>query len=553
MICDKLYQLAFEYKKTKLWRVLWDTEIFAIKLSDGRIGYISIMGFRREHCAFALYIGEEGFDSLREAVREDGFLSTMEFSENMLRQRCLQCEFCGKDELSEEEREEVKTYTRAHKIKLAGRNAYPIFVKYQPYHCPWHLQTQKEQEDLCEALSAAIEMARLLQNKTPHQLGLISVEDDTTIIPMLEKQKDGYVLTKTELPEEKPVQFPKPEASNDIGVANLKKAKRKGVWECGLIRFPEPLRVDQEEIPVFPLILLAVESATDFLLPVAPAAHYEEEPEKLLNHFIEALVQQNICPKRIKVRDERTLAFVKAFCERLKIAVSIEEKLPALDNAEDDFWDRFDRSEEEEFNEMKMMLDRILELDASELNKLPSGLVDQFEKMLETGALPAEIEEKIRQLILFANSKEPDQKKVMHLVKKMVPAQSYVISVFLGTGCYRHIKISDNSTLFELHKAILDAFGFVDDHAHAFFMDNTKWSDQDSYFMEGMEDSRKATQRCRLKQAGLHKDMAFKYVFDFGEEWTFQCKVLKEVEGATEKPVIIKSKGDAPSQYEDIE
>lgn len=48
---------------------------------------------------------------------------------------------------------------------------------------------------------------------------------------------------------------------------------------------------------------------------------------------------------------------------------------------------------------------------------------------------------------------------------------SYVISVSAGTGCYRHIQISKSATLYRLHKAIISAFDFEDDHAHAFFMD----------------------------------------------------------------------------------
>ncbi len=40
-----------------------------------------------------------------------------------------------------------------------------------------------------------------------------------------------------------------------------------------------------------------------------------------------------------------------------------------------------------------------------------------------------------------------------------VPPKSYVISVSLGTGCYRHIKIDADSALSQLSSAILDAFG----------------------------------------------------------------------------------------------
>lgn len=60
MISEKLYELAFEYKKAKLWKALWDAELFAIKLSGGRIGYVSVAGARGDYCALALYIGKRG-------------------------------------------------------------------------------------------------------------------------------------------------------------------------------------------------------------------------------------------------------------------------------------------------------------------------------------------------------------------------------------------------------------------------------------------------------------------------------------------------------------
>ena len=36
MIDERLYELAFAYRKTRLWRILWESEIFAVKLSVDR-------------------------------------------------------------------------------------------------------------------------------------------------------------------------------------------------------------------------------------------------------------------------------------------------------------------------------------------------------------------------------------------------------------------------------------------------------------------------------------------------------------------------------------
>ena len=130
--------------------------------------------------------------------------------------------------------------------------------------------------------------------------------------------------------------------------------------------------------------------------------------------------------------------------------------------------------------------------------------------------------------------------------------KAYVISVSIGTGCYRHIKISASAMLAELSEAILDAFDFFNDHAHAFFMDNRAWSDADSYYYEMVDEDNEERHTCdfTLAGAGVCVDKKFVYVFDFGDDWRFQCKVLKELPELVEIPEIVRAKGEAPPQYE---
>ena len=130
---------------------------------------------------------------------------------------------------------------------------------------------------------------------------------------------------------------------------------------------------------------------------------------------------------------------------------------------------------------------------------------------------------------------------------------SYVISVSMGTGCYRHIQISKSATLYRLHEAILEAFEFMDDHAHAFFMDNKTWSQYDAYYSMKMDGSERLTKGRKLEKLNLKKGTQFKYVFDFGEEWRFQCKVLRELEEDTKTPLVIRSVGESPEQYPEWE
>ena len=352
MISDKLFALAFEYKKTKLWRMLWDIEVFAVKLSDGRIGYISIMGGGGSHCALGLYIGQAGLDSLRCIAEADQFrMSPFEFHEKIIRQDCLQCAFEGKEELSMEELEEARAYARANGIRISGKNAYPQFVRYKPSCLPWPIQTEQEQEDLCEALSAAIHMAKLLEGNRPEDLGIHRIDGKAEEIVLLEWKDGDYVASKIEVLPMQPIVWPEPSNCNEIGLASLKKIRKSGIYECEIIQFPEPVQNNPDEVPCFPFVFMAVNTDLNFVLPVPPVKSYMDAPEELLNFFIDALRKEGMCPKELRVRDDRTYAFAKGFCAKLKIPISVEQDLPTLDEVEEDFVRHFSMSEEEELTE----------------------------------------------------------------------------------------------------------------------------------------------------------------------------------------------------------
>jgi hypothetical protein len=53
------------------------------------------------------------------------------------------------------------------------------------------------------------------------------------------------------------------------------------------------------------------------------------------------------------------------------------------------------------------------------------------------------------------------------------------------------------------------------------------------------------TEPCGTFREG-HK---FKHLFDFGDEWVFQCRVLKALADACPQPLVVRSKGEAPEQY----
>lgn len=103
----------------------------------------------------------------------------------------------------------------------------------------------------------------------------------------------------------------------------------------------------------------------------------------------------------------------------------------------------------------------------------------------------------------------------------------------------------------KLADVIITAFGFDNDHAHAFFMDNKSWSKEDCYYMREVDFDMKfrhTNDHC-IYELALQEGDLFRFVFDFGDDWTFQCKVIGIEDEDTKKPELLRSVGEAPEQY----
>jgi len=128
--------------------------------------------------------------------------------------------------------------------------------------------------------------------------------------------------------------------------------------------------------------------------------------------------------------------------------------------------------------------------------------------------------------------------------------KSLVLSVSLGPGHYRHIRISEGETLYRLHQAIIRSVGFFDDHLHSFFMNNRAWDGDAEYACphDDAEGVRGFSDEVKLLKFRLCKGDKFLYIFDYGDDWRFQIKVLRVIDEPTQMPIVLKSVG-VVSQY----
>lgn len=126
----------------------------------------------------------------------------------------------------------------------------------------------------------------------------------------------------------------------------------------------------------------------------------------------------------------------------------------------------------------------------------------------------------------------------------------YTFKISFAKDVWRKVVLSGEHTMEDLHEMILDAYDFDYDHLYAFYLDGQKWSDDCISSPHDIGRYPEADD-VFIGDIGLVVEQQLLYLYDFGDEWTFQVKVEGIEEGEPEPfdPFIKESKGDAPQQY----
>ncbi len=401
MISDRLLGLAFEYKKQKLWKILQESDVFGIRMEDGTAGYISILGQMGAHNALVLYIGDAGYDCLQRLTSADfNNMEESEFRELAMRNDCIHCAMESKDMLYEDELERTRAYAREHGIRIAGKNAYPHFLRYSPDCIPWKVSDEKDQEYIGQALEAALALSHVLHDDTKE-----NVEDTGRFfemirndeLPCFEKQGDSWMLAPE--PMEKPAEYqpdyPSPVIANELLIARLKKRKRGGKIMADVMRFVEAVQ-ENDAAPYYPYFIVALNPMTDSLLPIKETRHLVQGAQILLEDFAQALIDSNMCPKEIQVMNDRSEAFFRNFCTRMKIRLMRKDSIPMLEDAEESFLETFQNPNNDELG---FMIDLLESFSDEEVRNMPREVRTQVAELIDLNLLPEDLAQRLSVLL----------------------------------------------------------------------------------------------------------------------------------------------------------
>ncbi|MBR7085519.1 MAG: hypothetical protein IKI37_10155 [Oscillospiraceae bacterium] len=391
---DSLYDTAFRFKSEKLWKKLYDNQIFAVQLSNGEIGYCTIMSALGEHLALGLYIGEKGYQTYCNIADITRDKSESDYFEYSISQNCLQCSFENKNNMSDAEISSVQAYTKAHNIHLRGANSFPCMICVKPYQIPWFIRDEKDYVLLEEALKAGIAVAEKLKSHKPEKLGFSTFLEE---IPLLVPEKDGFIWKSCHVPEVVPEVFTSPVLSDEL-TEQVNALKKVNKLECKLIHIKKPVQDSPEEPPYFPAVLLAMETRNDRFLKNRPVKQYAGNEASVLEDFAMNLIAAKRVPKSIAVTDDRTEALLSKFCEACDIKLNRVKNFTKLRQTEENINGR----ESGSFGRFMQMIDTVQMLPEEALKQFPQEFRDMFIDMVKAGLFPPETVEKMKKAWNFS-------------------------------------------------------------------------------------------------------------------------------------------------------
>ena len=339
ILSDDMLSAALRFRDTELWNTITETDLFAVNLSSGEIGYCCVMGTMGEHFALSLYVGRQGFSSYLRTIDSNNLSSYGELFEMSMTLDCTNCDFMAAKDINVDAKKRIKEYAAAHGLKIRRPNGWPDFVRRRPYRPESGITEEQDAKNITEALLAAVEVANAIENgretgfkyreKYPSRRGGM-------VVPLLTPTADGkYEWGTTKLPP-----YAEQDADpavlyhNDIMAFKVGNLPKKRNILARAVYMPFPVEQEGEETPVYPMMLILMDAEGMLLAPV----QLENSEKGLLDGLDE--FGNMMCdlfkskPATLTVDNIKTIGLLNDFCNKCGIDFRISNKrLEDLDEA----------------------------------------------------------------------------------------------------------------------------------------------------------------------------------------------------------------------------
>ena len=338
ILTDSMLDAAFKFRETEAWNTFDDSNIFAVKLSDGTTVYCSIMGNAGTHHSLGIYIGDEGFSTYLNTLAANN-TTELEALNSAVEFDCINCDFMQAKDIDESIKKVIRDYANRNSIKIPRKNGWIDFTRFAPYKGQWGITNEHDAFVAETTLRAATFFAKEFKKEPSTDVYLDFMDKYPPLnggktIPLVTTDETGaYCFSTTTTPPLYPKQYIAPTFDNDILINKLKHIKKTSNWECRLLHIPTPIKDDDMEIPIIPGGFIIINATTGYMLMPLTTKDYPYNVQKLLAELANHLCSLGINPKQFTVSDDKTYYLIEDFCHKCNIKLNKTKSLPELDNA----------------------------------------------------------------------------------------------------------------------------------------------------------------------------------------------------------------------------
>ena len=397
----EILKLAYEYRDSKLWKKINEDRYFAIRLNNGELAYINIMGKNLPYIAINVQVGYYGLYQIDLIYNNDVFGEYEDFA-NMMEASFKQLVFGNKSDVLEEEYELARDFKKAEGLKAGGANSFAYFRKSNSFEGIEKIKDKNDFEELKQVIKACIDLNTMLEEKSLDELGIFDYDKTESIALLTLVGKNYQITAYLDKEEILKTQSPKVKLDKKL-VRELNTVKPRGFIDSYLLISPTPM---EDEGRIYsPQILLTVNEDGLILGPPVISKNYKENRSGFLNDYLKLLNTNKINPKKVRVGDERTYLLLKSLEDYTNIKIEYTYDLDLLYEARDAYLDSFmSDSDEDENIEIEMVRNTINSIFydyKDRMYQMPGELVEEILSILSLDILSIEESKEIMDKIRF--------------------------------------------------------------------------------------------------------------------------------------------------------
>ncbi|UOE75105.1 plasmid pRiA4b ORF-3 family protein [Parageobacillus thermoglucosidasius] len=293
-----LLEKAVALKLLAPWQWMDDDEIFLVidPETNERL-YCSVIGALGQEHGMVVYIGEQGYESLRHL-----FERSYPKEDPVYTQRAVLISFVDRNELSKEDYELL----RSQGMTFRGKKQWPQFRSFIPGYYPWTI-SEEEAKLVTTALDQALDVAQRVKEG---ELSLPVFPQDVKMFARVGEKMDGTVIWRDDAVLLSELEGEKKTPTYELLVEPklMKMVKKIGQVYYGSIEFDagyinKPVQEKRGERPYFPIFVLAVDVNTGFIIH-SDMLPIENVVMRVQKSFLDMLLRIGKIPREIRMKKE---------------------------------------------------------------------------------------------------------------------------------------------------------------------------------------------------------------------------------------------------------